>query len=344
MFPEAFLPHIKDAEMTPPIVSVVMPVYNVENYVAEAVKSVLEQTFKDLELIIVDDGGRDDSMKICMGFQDPRIRIICQPNRGLAGARNTGIAAARGEYVALLDSDDRWDATKLMLHVIHLKANAAVDVSYSGSRLINSTGKPVGISQQPRLTGVKPRHILMRNPVGNGSAPVIRRSALDKVAFRHPDEPGRTCWFDESFRQSEDIEMWLRMAAGHGCRFEGIEGLLTDYRIVGGGLSANVVRQFESWQRVIAKARSYAPELLARFGARAEAYQLRYLARRAIQLGDGAFAVSLMRQAVWKSPFIALEEPVKTMVTTAASAAACWLPASMFDTLARRHLGKAISA
>ncbi|MCJ2188848.1 glycosyltransferase family 2 protein [Novosphingobium beihaiensis] len=330
--------------MTSPIVSVVMPVYNVENYVAEAVMSVLGQTYKDLELIIVDDGGRDDSMKICEGFRDPRVRIVRQPNRGLAGARNTGIAAARGEFIALLDSDDRWDAAKLMLHIIHLQADPSVDVSYSGSRLIDAAGRPIGICQQPRLNGVKPHHILLRNPVGNGSAPVMRRSALDKAAFAHPDEPGRTCWFDESFRQSEDIEMWLRMAAGHGCRFEGIEGALTDYRIVGGGLSANVVRQFESWQRVMDKARGYAPGLIARHGAKAEAYQLRYLARRAVQLGDGSFAVSLMRQAVWKSPAIAIEEPVKTAITAAASAAARWLPAAMFHALARRHLGGAVSA
>ena len=90
-----------------PLISVVMPVFNVERYVAEAIGSVLAQSFADFELIIVDDGGKDRSMEICRSFGDPRIRIVSQANRGLAGARNSGILAARGEFVALLDSDDR---------------------------------------------------------------------------------------------------------------------------------------------------------------------------------------------------------------------------------------------
>jgi glycosyltransferase involved in cell wall biosynthesis len=85
-----------------------MPVYNVERYVAQAVQSVLAQTYGDFELLIVDDGGQDRSVAICAGFDDPRIRILPQTNRGLAGARNTGILAARGQYVAFLDPDDRW--------------------------------------------------------------------------------------------------------------------------------------------------------------------------------------------------------------------------------------------
>jgi glycosyltransferase involved in cell wall biosynthesis len=79
-----------------------MPVYNVERYVGEAVQSVLAQSFADFELLIVDDGGSDGSMAICRSFDDPRIRIVSQANRGLAGARNTGILAARGEFIALL--------------------------------------------------------------------------------------------------------------------------------------------------------------------------------------------------------------------------------------------------
>ena len=83
-----------------PAISVVMPVYNVEAYVAEAIRSVLGQTMADFELIIVDDGGSDASMAICRGFADPRIRIIAQANRGLAGARNTGILAARARSIS----------------------------------------------------------------------------------------------------------------------------------------------------------------------------------------------------------------------------------------------------
>ena len=326
---------------TSSLISVVMPVYNVAPYVGEAIRSVLAQTHEHFELIIVDDGGTDGSMEIVRGFADERIRIISQLNRGLAGARNTGIAYARGPYIALLDSDDRWHPDKLTLHAIHLRKNPHIDVSYSGSRLIDADGGPVAVAMRPRLGGVTAAHILKRNPVGNGSAPVIRRTALDLAVFPHPDEPDRACWFDESFRQSEDIEMWLRMAAKHGCQFEGIDGLLTEYRIIGGGLSANIVRQYESWQRAIDKAEAYAPVLLQRHRAAAEAYQLRYLARRAIQLGDYAFARSLTVQALRRYPLMLLQEPRKSLVTAAAAIASAILPAPMLGQIARRQLGKA---
>jgi glycosyltransferase involved in cell wall biosynthesis len=322
-----------------PFISVVMPVYNVEAYVADAIRSVLAQTYAHFELIIVDDGGQDRSIEICRSFSDPRIRIISQANRGLAGARNTGIAAARGAYVALLDSDDLWHPKKLMLHVIHLEANSHIDVSYAGSRMINADGSPLKVAMRPRLTRISPAHILKRNPVGNGSAAVIRRTALARVVFAHPDIPTRPCWFDESFRQSEDIELWVRMAARYDCRFEGIDGLLTDYRIIGGALSANIARQFESWQRMMDKAERFAPRLIARHGKRALAYQLRYLARRAVQLGDGPFAASLARQAIAASPAILVSEPVKTSVTLAAATVARWMSPERFRALAAQRVG-----
>ena len=105
--------------MENPAISVVMPVYNVEKYVSASIESVLSQTFTDFEIIVVDDGGKDASIDICSSYTDPRIRIVSQKNRGLAGARNTGILESRGEYIALLDSDDCWEPEKLALHKIH---------------------------------------------------------------------------------------------------------------------------------------------------------------------------------------------------------------------------------
>ncbi|NNK47017.1 MAG: glycosyltransferase family 2 protein, partial [Altererythrobacter sp.] len=143
--------------MSLPKVSVVMPIYNVEKFVGAAVQSVLNQSFEDFELICVDDGGDDRSMQIVREFIDPRIRIVCQSNRGLAGARNTGIAHARADFVALLDSDDIWHPDKLALHYIHLNANPDIGVSYSGSKLIDSDGNPLGVTMRPKLGRITPR-------------------------------------------------------------------------------------------------------------------------------------------------------------------------------------------
>lgn len=327
-----------------PVVSVIMPVYNVEAFVAEAVESVLCQTLEEIELVIVDDGSQDDSIAICRASNDPRIRIVTQRNRGLAAARNTGIAAARGQFIAFLDSDDRWDRTKLLLHVIHLRGNDHIDVSYSGSRLIDAHGHPLRVAMRPKLTEVTAADILLRNPVGNGSSPVIRRGALDRVGFPHPVEAGRICWFDESFRQSEDIEMWLRMALRHDCRFEGIEGLLVDYRILGGGLSARIPHQYEAWLRAMEGLHDDAPAFMDHYLPLAKAFQLRYLARRAVQLCDGVFALSLLRDALRASPAILFQEPAKTVQTMAGALAARYLPVNTLRRLASAWTGQGQAA
>ncbi|WP_417608766.1 glycosyltransferase family 2 protein [Parasphingorhabdus sp.] len=325
--------------MNNPSISVIMPVYNVEQYVPAAVDSVLAQTFTDFELIIVDDGGTDMSVEICASYDDPRIRIISQANRGLAGARNTGILEARGEYIALLDSDDSWDRDKLALHKIHLDNNPQVGVSYSGSRFIDADGTPLRQAQRPKLNNISAKDILTRNPIGNGSAPVIRKTALESIAFLHRDEPRRICFFDETFRQSEDIELWIRMALTGGFRFEGIGGLLTNYRVVSGGLSANIAAQYDSWNRMMKKVENNAPEFFAEVGDEARAYQLRYLARRAVQMGDGAFALALFKDAVSVSSRPLVKEPVKSAVTLLAAAAARYLPTDLVGRLATGWTG-----
>lgn len=327
--------------MTIPSMSVVMPVYNVEAYIAEAIQSVLDQSFPYFELIVVDDGGSDGSIAIAEAFEDPRIRIVSQSNRGLAGARNTGIAEARAPYIALLDSDDRWDRDKLLLHYVHLQANASIGVSYAGSRLIDENGLPLSVAQRPKLAGVTARDVFCRNPVGNGSAPVLRRTALDKAAFPHPQEPDRLCWFDESFRQSEDIELWVRLAVAHDIQFEGLDHLLTDYRIIGGALSANVVQQYLSWMRMLDKVREYAPDFAAAHGATARAYQMRYLARRSVQLGKTDLAEDLLRRAIRAAPRILVEEPLKSCVTWVAVKAARIAGPERFRAMVRPYLGAA---
>ncbi len=327
--------------MSTPIMSVVMPIYNVEAFVGDAIKSVLDQSFRDFELICVDDGGSDRSMDIVAAFDDPRIRIVHQANRGLAGARNSGIAHARGEFIALLDSDDVWHRDKLMLHFVHLRANPDIGVSYAGSRLIDGEGEALSVTMQPKLGRVTARDIICRNPVGNGSAAVLRKSALDAAVFMHPSTIGRKCWFDEEFRQSEDIELWIRLAVKHDVVFAGIEGLLTDYRILSGALSANVVKQYLSWTKMLRKLRGYAPEFVEAHGDTARAYQLRYLARRSIQLGNAKLARDLLGKALGLEPRLMVQEPRKTTTTAAAILVASLLGRDRFTALMRPYLRNA---
>ena len=303
--------------MNTPIVSIVMPVYNTAKYVEAAIDSVLAQTFEDFELLIIDDAGPDHSIDLCRAYDDPRIQIISQANRGLAGARNTGIRNARGQFIALLDSDDLWEAEKLARHVEHLWQSPDVGISYAASKMIDDDGNLLRIVQRPKLKNVTARDVFLRNPVGNGSAPIIRKEVFEDIAFINETRQ-ELDYFDETFRQSEDIECWCRMALMTKWRFEGIAGAYTRYRINEGGLSANVVKQFETWSRVKARVTELNPTFAAKWGAYAEAYQKRYLARRSFRMGEGALAWSLMKEALQTCPRILFEEPAKTLTTIAA--------------------------
>ncbi|MFV0368734.1 MAG: glycosyltransferase family 2 protein [Hyphomicrobiaceae bacterium] len=303
-----------------PCVSVVVPLYNTARYIDSTLQSILAQTFRDFEVVVVNDASSDEGPQIVAAVmeRDQRVRMVTQDNRGLAGARNSGIRAARGRYIALLDADDLWHPEKLQRHVAHLEANQDVGVSYSPSKFIDDEGHELGLQQSPKLDGVDAAHVFCRNPVGNGSAPVIRRAALDEVAFFITAlEGARECWFDESFRQSEDIEMWTRMAALTHWRFAGIPEALTYYRVNTGGLSADVEKQFESWSRMRDKIATIAPRLVAAHGQRAEAYQRRYLARRLVMNGEGRKALRYVWQGLCLHPSQLIEEPARTLATMA---------------------------
>jgi hypothetical protein len=243
---------------------------------------------------------------------------VRQPNRGLAGARNTGIAAAKGSVIGFCDADDLWEPEKLAVHVAHLEANHQVGISFSGSALIDDDGAFTGQAQRPRLRDIDARCIFKRNPIGNGSAPVIRRDVFDAIAFRPSHETQRDWYFDETFRQSEDIECWLRIALSTDWEFEGVPGLLTKYRISAGALSSATDRQFAAWERTVDKLDTLAPQFFASEAPAARAYQLRYLSRRAVSDLDAPRARTLSRAWVKTSLTPMREEPLKSVVTLAA--------------------------
>lgn len=303
-----------------PQASIIVPAFNVASTIRETLKSLVSQTVTDIEIIIVDDGSTDTTADVVAPFlQDQRLRYVRQANRGLAGARNRGIQEACADIIGFCDADDLWHPDKIRRHIAHFNTNPDVGLSYAGSAMIDNNGKALGVSQSPRLRGISAKHILKRNPVGNGSAAVLRRATLEDIATS-PD--GRhTTYFDEAFRQSEDIECWLRIALLTDWKIEGLPGKLTLYRVAMGGLSANTDRQLASWENVIAKLRPLQPEFFAKYEAAARAYQLRYLARRAVSGGDERKAVEYLRNANQSSLEPYWSEPLKSLTTLAAALA-----------------------
>jgi len=301
-----------------PHASIVVPAYNAMKTLPETVQSLCAQTYEDFEIVIVDDGSADGTAAWVQAQDDPRIRLSRQVNRGLAGARNGGIIAAKGSIVGFCDADDLWEPTKLAAHVAHLEQNPHIGVSYSASLLVDENNESLGLTQSPRTTDITTQHVLMRNPVGNGSAPVIRAETLRDIAFRPAGET-RDWFFDENLRQSEDIECWVRIALTTKWAFGGIAEPLTRYRIIANGLSANLGKQLETWEAMADKVTQIAPDFAAKWVPAARAYQLRYLARRALTLGDARAAVRLQVQAMGVSRHPIFHEPAKTFTTLAAT-------------------------
>ncbi len=187
-----------------PKVSVIIPAYNAMAYLPETVESVLNQTFTDFELLIINDGSSDDIVQWASQVTEPRVKLISQENQGVSVARNTGIAHAQGEYVAFLDADDLWEPTKLEKQAQCLENNSAVALVYTWTALIDQLGKPLGILLASHVEGNVWEQIVVKDMISNGSSPMVRRGCFETVGIFDPDP---------NISGAADRDMWIRIAA-----------------------------------------------------------------------------------------------------------------------------------
>ncbi len=198
-------------------VSVVIPTYNSITYLPKTIESVLNQTFTDFEVIIIDDGSSDNTQEWISNLEDPRIKTVVQTNQGVAVARNTGIAAASGDYIAFLDSDDLWKPTKLEKQVQCLEANPGIGLVNTWIENIDKQGNYLATVPAPEAEGNVWNQIIEENLVLCGSVPMIRRCCFESVGE-----------FDSNLLSAEDWDMWIRIAAN--CSFALIREPLVSYR------------------------------------------------------------------------------------------------------------------
>ena len=267
-----------------PKASIIVPAYNASATLLATLDSLLNQTFRDLEIIVVDDGSTDATRRIAEAYcADPRMRVVRQSNAGAASARNTGLAVSRGRYVGFCDADDLWHPQKLATHVAHLDANPDVGVSFSAVSLIDEEDRPLGEFQRPKLENISAAYLFKRNPIGTISTVVARREALDDMSYRPYSETKRDWVFDEHLKAFEDFECWLRMALTTGWKVEGVRGLLTRQRVNLKALRRGVDRQFAGWEQMVAALRPADPAFFARNEPAARAHQLHFLTRSRAQ-------------------------------------------------------------
>ena len=182
-----------------PEVSVIIPTYNRGWIIKEAIDSVLAQDFRDFELIVVDDGSTDDTLRILDSYGQDLVAIQ-QPNRGVSAARNRGIAAAGGRLIAFLDSDDRWLPRKLSTQVEFFKSNPGAMINQTEEIWIRN-----GVRVNPKTRHLKPAGMIFERSLElclvSPSAVMIRRALFDEVGL-----------FDEDLPACEDYDLWLRIS------------------------------------------------------------------------------------------------------------------------------------
>ncbi|WP_456416324.1 glycosyltransferase family 2 protein [Thiolapillus sp.] len=217
-------------------ISVIIPNYNYEKYIQEAIQSVLNQTFSNLEIVVVDDGSTDNSIQLIQEFGS-QVNLVQQENQHLSAARNTGIKAARGKWVAFLDADDVWHPRKLEFQIDALKENP--DWFFIGAQVLEEGEYPNYDSTNVVSREIRLCDFLVYSPM-SGSDALVKKSCFDEVGL-----------FDTGLRSSEDRDMWLRLAS----RYRGgvVEAPLWHYRQHAAQMNRNVQTMIVTRKKVIGR-------------------------------------------------------------------------------------------
>ncbi|MGY3238647.1 glycosyltransferase involved in cell wall biosynthesis [Bradyrhizobium sp. USDA 4448] len=288
------------------LVSIVIPAYNAERFIARTLASAQAQTYEKLEIIIIDDGSTDNTRAVveAIAATDKRLKLLSTPNRGVARARNLGIENARGPYVAFLDADDLWHRTKIARQVEALDTHRS-DPSWAGvysfRRTINEEDQVIGTG--PILADCR-GYILARDLVlkfiGNGSSLLVHRDAAMAVDGFDPS------YADKGIGGCEDLDFELRLAARY--RIETVRSFLVGYRIYEGNMSSDGSRMAKAMIETIARHVRNNPSIAPRVQRWASGGSYRY-----------AFQV-LLRERRWLPALAAytkllLNDPAVSMLT-----------------------------
>jgi glycosyltransferase involved in cell wall biosynthesis len=228
------------------LVSVVIPCYNQAHFLGEAIESVLSQSFQDFEVIVVDDGSHDDTRGVAStrADKDPRVRLIRQKNRGLAGARNRGLAESRGAYVVFLDADDRLLAKALEVGARELEANPDCAFVSGHYRPISAEGDALAVPRQDRVGGDHYLALLRDNFISMPASVMYRRWVFEEVGG-----------FDGSVDAAADWDLYLRVARRFPIYHHG--EVVADYRWHGANMTANPALMLRSTVSVLRRQRQH---------------------------------------------------------------------------------------
>jgi glycosyltransferase involved in cell wall biosynthesis len=267
--------------MTPRI-SVIVPAYNAALYLSHAIDSVLAQTYLNWEIVIVDDGSADNTCAVVDSYRpklQDRLRYIHQPNRGVSAARNAGIRAARGEFIALLDADDVWLPRRLERGVKAMDADPDTGLVHARVARIDTQGSVTGqLKVEPKyLSGRIARHIYTRHAHLICTTVMFRKNCLETAG-----------WFDETMHVTEDRDLWFRIALRYKVAY--IDEVSAYYRLSPSSTTANLERLLKGQLYFVAKHH--------KSGAASRLEQLQALGNIYRELGDSLFRGGAVTKAI----------------------------------------------
>lgn len=252
------------------LISIILPVYNGEKTIRETITSVLNQTYKNFELIIINDGSRDATLDMIYTIQDFRIKVFSYDNTGVSASRNRGISHATGKYISFIDADDLWTPDKLESQLNALEENPEAAVAYSWNDCIDETGKFLRRGSHIVANGNVYKQLLLLDFIGNGSSVLIRRQALKLVGG-----------FNQSLSFAEDWDLWLRLALNY--HFVVIPRTQIFYRVSPSSASSNVWKMETSCLEVIERAFATASQTLQYLKKYSIANIYKYLTFKALE-------------------------------------------------------------
>ncbi|MGC1196706.1 MAG: glycosyltransferase [Geitlerinemataceae cyanobacterium] len=277
-----------------PKISVIICVYNGATTIARTLDSVLNQSLTDFELIIINDGSKDNTLKIISAFNDRRIQFFSYPNRGLATSRNRGLAKATGEYISFLDADDIWSVDKLESQISALEENPNAGVAYSWVDRIDEDDRIMCQGGHHTATGNVLPHLLLADITDSGSNALIRKSAFEKVGN-----------YEESMSSGQDWDMAIRLAACYD--FVVLPRVQVFYRASSSSISANVLRLEAGCLKTIDRAFKISPDSLQYLKRYSLANLYKYLTFQALKhpisrRRDGLLPFRFLWLALWNDP------------------------------------------
>jgi glycosyltransferase involved in cell wall biosynthesis len=281
-----------------PKISVVTPTFNRSSFLKKAIESVLAQTFKDFELVIVDDGSTDNTQEEIECYRvDSRVNYLYQANRGQSHARNLALEQATGDFIAFLDSDDSWSLDKLDKQLAVFQKNPEVDIVHGDEAIIDEHGAVITLNNMKRHSGLITPQLLADNSVSITTA-LVRRRCFDEMGG-----------FDTTVGVADDYELWLRFSARYRFHYE--PGIVASYRVMADQISSDKRRRFAANEQIIREFLVQHGEVLSagerRWGlARFYCRKARYFAS-AGELGTAAGAIGMafrnapLDSVVWRA-------------------------------------------